>query len=919
MSAGVARACSNCGDEIVPGDRFCASCGNRVDRACSACGVMLVSGDRFCPECGAPQDPTAPNANPPIGPSPWDAVVRVLRSSLAGEYRITRELGRGGQAAVFQADELALNRIVAIKVLAPGSISGERQVELFRREAQTIANLKHPHIVTIFSVRQLDDLHLFVMQYIEGRSLAAIIADCGPLPLTAVRAVAFQVGSALQCAHRRNVIHRDVKPANVLFDEDGNAILTDFGIAKDTSSHPSSTVTSSMMGTAAYMSPEQCHQSPVTWASDQYSLGILLYEMLTGRLPFEGSSFAIMQGHTDREPPPIRAIRGDCPVELEWAVMRMLDKLPNDRWPSIPDALAALGAGPLSRDDPIRGELKRLARWASPTDAVVPPRVSLRVPERLEVGESLACEAYAISNTDPSPQRLTATWRAANSATACFEAPNGVLLGVAPGRTTVIADTGHGTVDAEVQVVPAAVRDIVFQLARPTLSVGESVRLSADVRDRRGGRLNLPVEWISVDPAVATLATDGTLLAVAPGSTSIVARAGGVSAKRMVFVQGADAVAINILGGRPTIAIGDTLVLSADVFDAHGRRLSSRDVRWELDEQMVASVDRFGVVRPIAVGRVTIAARSGSVEARIVIGVTDPAASASSRSNTPRIDVGPELLTAAEPIGPSNVHDGDTSADVEWRPETDEVVTGYPPNDQAPATSLALVPYRATIGRQVALFFVPVLLVVIVVWRIVSTGLRDGDTMERGDPTSLFGTATMELLNRTGFTLGETVAFDDFRMAPADQGVSVTDGRLAVSGGSVFGVESWRSTALDFAVHVDIDIEPGAERRQGGIVLRADDGRRYFIQLIGPAKRAYGLTLDDSVLSAPLDDPAIRDGNNFVNLLFTDGKLRIVVNDVLLAERSLASPRPDGQVGVYVGTPGGVTFDNLAVTSLKRR
>ena len=114
--------------------------------------------------------------------------MRVLRSSLAGDYFITRELGRGGQVAVFQADEIALNRVVAIKVLAPGSINGDRQIELFRREAQTIANLKHPHIVTIYSVPTIDDLHLFVMQYIEGRSLAAIIADRGPLPLTAIRA-----------------------------------------------------------------------------------------------------------------------------------------------------------------------------------------------------------------------------------------------------------------------------------------------------------------------------------------------------------------------------------------------------------------------------------------------------------------------------------------------------------------------------------------------------------------------------------------------------------------------------------------------------------------------------------------------------------------------------------------------------------
>ena len=178
-----------------------------------------------------------------------------------------------------------------------------------------------------------------------------------------MRSILYQVGSALTYAHRSRVIHRDIKPANILIDGDGNAVVTDFGIAKAAES-PSRTLTGALVGTPAYMSPEQCRGTEVSGASDQYSLGAVAYEMLTGSPPFSGSTFTVMQAHVEQQPLPVRVLSGDCPPELESAILRMLAKDPADRWPRIADAIVALGAVPLAEDDPLRAELSRLAATA---------------------------------------------------------------------------------------------------------------------------------------------------------------------------------------------------------------------------------------------------------------------------------------------------------------------------------------------------------------------------------------------------------------------------------------------------------------------------------------------------------------------------------------------------------------------------
>src|SRR5688572_2770536 len=286
-----------------------------------------------------------------------------LRAATLGEYDILGELGRGGMATVFLAHEISLDRKVAIKVMSPAMVHGMGMVERFKREARTAANLSHPNIIPIYSVREVDGLLFCVIKLVQGTALDLIMKELGQLPIPMVHGILAQVGGALGYAHRHGVVHRDIKPGNILIDDEGWAVVTDFGIAKVLESEVKVTSTGMAIGTPTYMSPEQATGDAITGASDQYSLGIVAYEMLTGRVPFTGSSMmAIMYSHFHDEPPSIRLLRPDCPDQLCDTVMRMLRKAPEDRWPSMEDAIAAAGSRPLAPEDPTRTQLIALAK-----------------------------------------------------------------------------------------------------------------------------------------------------------------------------------------------------------------------------------------------------------------------------------------------------------------------------------------------------------------------------------------------------------------------------------------------------------------------------------------------------------------------------------------------------------------------------
>jgi serine/threonine protein kinase len=293
-----------------------------------------------------------------------DVLLPIIQEATAGDYEVVRELGRGGMAAVYLARDLSLNRHVAIKTMLPELIGRQQMVQRFKREAQMAAGLSHPHIVPIHSVKQTNRIVYFVMKFIEGRDLDALIEESGALDVDMTRMILQHAGSALAFAHHRGVIHRDVKPANIMIDENGWAVMTDFGIAKVDDGH-NLTATGTAVGSPHYMAPEQFHSQPLTAAADQYALGVVAYEMLSGKKPFDGSTLAeIIKQHLFNKPRDLKLDRPDLPASVSDAIARMLAKEPAQRFPNLDSAIAAIGQPDPARIDAVRGRLMSFARSA---------------------------------------------------------------------------------------------------------------------------------------------------------------------------------------------------------------------------------------------------------------------------------------------------------------------------------------------------------------------------------------------------------------------------------------------------------------------------------------------------------------------------------------------------------------------------
>ncbi len=417
--------------------------------------------------------------NSPLSMMRADALLQALRDATLGEYEVLGELGRGGMATVYLAHDIALDRKVAIKFMSPTLMAGEGMAERFKREARTAGQLSHPHIIPIYAVREHGELLYFVMKFIAGRSLDSIIREVGPLPIPMVQTILQQVGSALGYAHRRGVIHRDIKPANVMLDSDGWAVVTDFGIAK-VSETQGLTVTGATVGTPSYMSPEQCAAKELTGASDQYSLGVVAYEMLSGKLPFVAESvMAVMYAHFNEPPPLVALSRPDCPPALAEAVMRMLEKEPAHRFPSMEAATAAAGAAPLAPDDPIRTQMITLAAK----------------------GESMQLlERFSTPVSHPS-----------------------------------VADRGIATTGGR-----PSIATLMIAPARVSLAAGDAVQLHTTAKSRRGQTIgSRPVSWASTNTDVARVAPNGLVTAVAPGIGTITVSSENTSATAVITVVAA--------------------------------------------------------------------------------------------------------------------------------------------------------------------------------------------------------------------------------------------------------------------------------------------------------------------------------------------------------------------------------------------
>jgi serine/threonine-protein kinase len=253
-------------------------------------------------------------------------------------YEIVRRIARGGMAEVYLARDLLLDRPVALKILFPELSRDKNFVERFRREAQAAANLSHPNIVSIYDWGEEDGTYFIVMEFVDGKPLSQLIRTAGALPPAQAADIGAAVAAALAFAHRNGVIHRDVKPGNVLLDAAGNVKVTDFGIARAVNAQDNLTQTGTVMGTATYFSPEQAQGFGVDNRSDVYSLGVVLYEMVTGQPPFIGENpVSVAYRHVSEVPAPPTKVNADVPAAFESIVLQALAKEPDDRYATAED------------------------------------------------------------------------------------------------------------------------------------------------------------------------------------------------------------------------------------------------------------------------------------------------------------------------------------------------------------------------------------------------------------------------------------------------------------------------------------------------------------------------------------------------------------------------------------------------------
>ncbi len=647
----VTTLCLVCGEPVPNGAASCAACGTQF-AVCSACNGLVQANARFCGRCGVSR----------AEESPWDEVLDRLRLATAGQFEVTGILGRGGMAAVYRAYDPNLERMVAIKVMSPGLMMGPGMIERFRQEARTMANLNHENIVKVFWSGHKEGLHFFVMPLVDGSPLDRMIERAGMLPLAVVQAITFQVAGALAYAHRAHIVHRDVKPANILLDaETGNAIVTDFGIAKvrDKMRELPQTMSGATVGTPPYMSPEQWVSNEVGDASDQYSLGIVVYEMLAARPPFDSLSLgAMMRAHTEEPVPPIAERRPDVPAEVAVALGRMLEKDPARRFPTVTDAARALGARAAAGDDEVLQQLKDLARRlgaaaephrppespppgtraarqaaeaAAARAGTVQPKepVSLEIlapAARTVVGEPVLLAAALKGPSGQVVQRGTLTWESGDPAVGAVS-PSGVFTGLLPGAVTVTARTADGvTASARFTVVEAPVARVIVRASATDLRVDERLRLEVDVEDARGTALSgRPLTWTSSDPKVVSVSAAGELAGIAPGTATLNATsADGPAGSVVITVRPRPAAAITLSAPPEQVFVGDAFHLTARVRDERGRELSGRPVAWSSGNDAVLAVSAAGEVMALATGTATVAVTCDGVGAEVVVAVAAP-------------------------------------------------------------------------------------------------------------------------------------------------------------------------------------------------------------------------------------------------------------------------------------------------------
>jgi serine/threonine protein kinase len=323
------------------------------------------------------------------------------------QYNVVRVIGIGGMARVYEALDEATERRVALKVMSVQHAADEELAQRFKREGRTLASLKHPNIVELYSVGETDHSYYIAMRFIEGQTLASVLkrlAQRGEfMPFAQIIAIVSDVGDALDYAHVQGVIHRDVKPSNIMLTPDDHAILTDFGLMMEATG---GSTLGTAFGTPRYIAPEQAIASHrAVPQSDLYSLGVVLYEMQTGQTPFDHeSAMSLALSHITNAPPAPRTIRPDLPVAVERVMLKALEKSPRDRYPTAKALVEALRA---AYQTPFEGQLPAEVWDATPSvlPVAMPPRVLIERPEGVD----------ELTTPGPSPSQPTALLQLRNS------------------------------------------------------------------------------------------------------------------------------------------------------------------------------------------------------------------------------------------------------------------------------------------------------------------------------------------------------------------------------------------------------------------------------------------------------------------------------------------------------------------------